>query len=59
MRKTNHLSLDYGSMRLVRRRNNPNQETLIYIPLSHVTLIQAYQPELQNHTNELYISILL
>jgi len=50
MSKTNRTSLGHGSMRLVHRRNNPNKETLIYIPLSHVTVIQYMQPELQNDT---------
>ena len=40
---------DYDSMRLVHRRNNPNKETLIYIPLSHVTEIQAYRIRVANH----------
>jgi len=30
---------DYDSMRRVRRRDNPNKETLIYIPLSHIIVI--------------------
>ena len=36
-------------MRLVHRRNNPNKETLIYIPLSHATEIQAYRIRVANH----------
>ena len=36
---------DYGSMRLVHRKNNPNKETLIYIPLSQVTVIQVHTTE--------------
>ena len=40
--KTDRTSLGHGSMRLVHRRNNPNKETLIYIPLSHVIVIQAH-----------------
>ena len=40
--KGHYISLSYGLMRLVPRGNNPNKETLIYIPLSHVTVIQAY-----------------
>ena len=42
MIKTNSVSLGHGSMRLVRQRNNPNKKTLIYIPLSHVTVIRAH-----------------
>ena len=45
--KSDCMVSDHGSIRLVRRRNNPNKETLIYIPLSHVTIIQA-------HTTRLY-----
>ena len=40
--KTDRTSLGHGSMRLVHRRNNPNKETLIDIPLSHVTVILAH-----------------
>jgi len=36
-------------MRLIHRRNNPNKETLIYIPLSHATEIQAYRIRVANH----------
>ena len=36
------IRLSYGFMRLVPRGNNPNKETLIYIPLSHVTVIQVH-----------------
>ena len=36
-------------MRLVHRRNNPNKETLIYIPLSHATVIQVYRIRVANH----------
>jgi len=36
---------DYDSMRLVHRRNNPNKETLIYIPLSHIIVIQVHTME--------------
>ena len=36
------ISSSYDLMRLVLRGNNPNKETLIYIPLSHVTVIQAH-----------------
>ena len=42
MGKSDCMVSDRGSMRLVLRRNNPNKETLIYIPLSHVTIIQAH-----------------
>jgi len=31
----------YGFMRLLPRRNNPNKETLVYIPLSHVVVIRV------------------
>ena len=41
--KIDCISLSHGPMRLVPRRNNPNKETLIYIPLSHATEIQAYR----------------
>jgi len=37
-------------MRLVHRRNNPNKETLIHIPLSHATGKQAYRIRVANHT---------
>ena len=40
------MASDYGFMRLVHRRNNPNKETLIYIPLSHVTITQAHSTRL-------------
>ena len=33
---------DYDSMRLVHRRNNTNKETLIYIPLPHIIVIQVH-----------------
>ena len=36
-------------MRLVHRRNNPNKETLMYIPLSHATGNQAYRIRVANH----------
>ena len=32
MDKATYTSLDYGFMRLIRRGDNPNKETLIYIP---------------------------
>ena len=35
--KSDCIRLGYGPMRIVHRRNNPNKETLIYIPLSHAT----------------------
>jgi len=59
MSKTNRTSLGHGSMRQVRRRNNTNKETLIYIPLSHVTEIWAYTTRVANQHKELYIRILL
>ena len=43
------MASDYGSMRLVHRRNNPNKETLIYIPLSHIAEIQACKISAANH----------
>ena len=30
--KTSYISLDFGFIRLIQRGNNPNKETLIYIP---------------------------
>jgi len=57
--KTSRTSLGHGSMRLIRQRNNPNKETLIYIHLSNVTVIQAYITRVAKQHNELYISILL
>jgi len=50
MSKINRTILGHSSMRLVRQRNNPNEKTLIYIPLSHVTVIRAYTTRLQNNT---------
>jgi len=35
--QSDFIRLGHGPMRLVPRRNNPNKETLIYIPLSHAT----------------------
>jgi len=46
-------------MRPVRRRNNPNKETLIYIPSSHVTVIRVYSTWITKQHNELVISTLL
>ena len=46
-------------MRLVCRRNNPNKETLICIPLSHVTVIRVYTTRVVKQHNKLLISILL
>jgi len=46
-------------MRPVRRRNNPNKETLIHIPLSHVTIVQVYTTQITKQHNELLISTLL
>jgi len=37
--KIDCIRLNHGPMRIVHRRNNPNKETLIYIPLSHATEI--------------------
>ena len=39
--KTCYTNSIYGFMRQVQLRNNPNKETLIYIPLSHVTVIRV------------------
>ena len=47
--KIDCIRLGYGPMRLVHRRNNPNKETLIHIPLSHATVIQAYRIKAANH----------
>ena len=55
MSKTNRTYLGHGSTRLVRRRNNPNKETLIYIPLSHVTVIRAHTNRVTKQHNKLYI----
>jgi len=41
------ISLGYGLMRLVLRGSNPNKETLIYIPLPHVTVIQTHTTDPQ------------
>jgi len=57
--KTNRTSLGQGSIRLVHRRNNPNKETFIYKPLSHVTVIRAHTTRLTKQHNKLYMSILL
>ena len=46
-------------MRPVRRRNNPNKETLIDIPLSHVTIIGVYATQIAKQHNELLLSTLL
>jgi len=59
MSKTNRTYLGHGSTRLVRRRNNPNKKTLIYIPLSQVTIFRAHTTRVIIEHNELYISILL
>jgi len=59
MNKTNRTSLGHSSMRLVRRSNNPNKETFIYIFLSHVTVIRVNTTQIAKQHNELYISILL
>ena len=49
MSKSDCIRLGHGPMRLVHRRNNPNKETLIYIPLSHATETQAYRIRVANH----------
>jgi len=52
-------------MRLVRRKNNPNKETLMYIHLSHVTIIRVYtiriakQCESDKMLTNYYVSTLL
>ena len=46
--KVDCIRLGHGHMRLVHRRSNPNKETLIYIPLSHATEIQAYRIRVAN-----------
>ena len=46
-------------MRPVHQKNNPNKETLIYIPSSHVTVIRVYTTRIAKQYNELLISILL
>ena len=47
--KSDCICLSYGPMRLIRRRNNPNKETLINIPLSHTTAIPSIQNQNCNH----------
>ena len=47
--KSDCIRLSHGPMRLIHRRNNPNKETLIYIPLSHATETQAYRIRVANH----------
>jgi len=56
--KTRCTSSDYDFKRQVSRRNNPNKETLIYIPLSHVTVIWVYTTQIVKQHNELLISTL-
>jgi len=46
-------------MRPVRRRNSPNKETLIYIPISHVTVIRVYTTRIAKPHDELLINTLL
>jgi len=46
-------------MKLVHRSNNPNKETLIYIRLSHVTVLRAYTTRVAKQHSELLISTLL
>jgi len=57
--KTSCISSDYGFMRPVHRRNNPNWETLVYIPLSHITVIRVYTTRIAKQYYELLISTLL
>jgi len=59
MRKINRTSLGHSSTRLLRRRNNPDKKILIYKPLSHITVIQAYTTRVAKQHNELYLNILL
>jgi len=59
MSKTMCTSLGHDSMGLVRQRNNLNKETFIYIPLSHVVVIQAHTTRVTKQHNNWYISILL
>jgi len=59
MSKTNRTSLGHGSMRLVRRKNNPKKKILIYIHLSYVTVIRAYPTRVAKQHNDLYIIVLL
>ena len=47
--KSDYICLSHCPMRLVHRRNNPNKETLIHIPLSHATVIQAYRIRVAKH----------
>ena len=50
-RKTNCTSSVYGFMRQIRRRNNPNKETLIYIPYtSRHHSLSSYKPALQDES---------
>jgi len=50
---------DYDSMRLVHRRNNPNKETLIYIPLSHIIVILVHTMDTYYYyySSDPYISV--
>ena len=57
--KTSCTSSDYGFMRPVCRRNNPNKKTLIYIPLFHITIIRVYTTQIAKQHKELLISTLL
>ena len=41
-KQSDRIYLSHCPMRPVPRGSNPNKETLIYIPLSHATVIQAY-----------------
>jgi len=46
-------------MRQVCRRNNPNKETLIYIPYANVTVIRVYTTKITKSHDKLLISTLL
>jgi len=57
--KTSHTGSIYSFIWLVHRRNNPNKKTLIYIHLSHVTVLRAYTTRVAKQHSELLISTLL
>jgi len=48
--KSCHTSSSHGSMRLIRQRNNSDNETLIYIPLSHVTIAWVHTTRIAKWT---------
>ena len=57
--KTSYTSSDYGFMRLVHWRNNPNRKTLIYMPyVSRHCSLSSHNPNCKTD-NELLINILL